>query len=362
MKERVDRVYSQGEEELDAILLMNDVEPNTDLSFFYVTGAGSGVFEGCLAVLWPDGGLDLLISQLEETSARRTDGQVQVFSKGQEREELVKELLGHGKRIGVNGSGLTYRNAMTVQKWLPEAELVDVHEWFESARMVKDQRELENLREAGRTASQVAEEIPLFLKEGMTEAEAAAEISYRMERRGASGPAFDTVAAFGAGSAEPHYSPGNVPLSRGDAALFDFGAAVRRYRSDITRTFFSREATERQERMYQVVRGAQEAALEEIRAGASSVAVDAAAREFIDSTEFQGRFIHSLGHGIGLSVHDGGRLGPNGDMELKENMVLTVEPGVYFPGEGGVRIEDDVRVTRDGHEMLTHATRDLMVI
>jgi len=125
---------------------------------------------------------------------------------------------------------------------------------------------------------------------------------------------------------------------------------------------FFGKASKKQRRMYEVVLEAQLAGIEAIHAGANGKGVDAAAREVIDASEFKGLFIHSLGHGIGLSVHDGGRMAPDMDLMLKENMVLTVEPGVYIRGEGGVRIEDDIRVTRKGCEVLTSAPKQLMVV
>lgn len=362
MRSRVEHIYQQVGDEVDAIVLMNAVEPNIDLSFFYVAGAESGIFEGCAAILWPDGGLELIVSELEETSARKLDAEVKIFKTKDERSELLKESLAQVKTLGINGSAITYGSLKALRKAVPDFTEVDLSKNVEKARMIKDSIEVDRIREACRIASRVADDIPNFLKEGMREIEAAAEISYRMQRMGASGSSFAIVAGFGENSAEPHYLAGNRALKRGDAALFDFGAIYRKYCSDITRTFFSREVSERQERMYEVVREAGDIALSTIRAGLPAKEADAAAREFIEYTEFKGRFIHSLGHGIGLSVHDSGGMSPVSEMILEENMILTVEPGIYVPGEGGVRIEDDVRITKDGCEVLTNASKELTVI
>ncbi len=257
---------------------------------------------------------------------------------------------------------MIYNDLKRLETSLPHLSLVDVGEAVSAARTIKDEREIEAIKEACRIASRVGDQIPDMLYRGIKEFEAAAEIGYRMQKLGASSVSFETIAAFGPSTAEPHYSPGNAPLSPGQAALFDFGCRYGRYCSDMTRTFFFGEASTRQKRMYEVVLEAQRLALNGIHAGVKESDIDAAARGHIDSSEFKGRMIHSLGHGLGLSVHDGGRMAPGTDLVLQENMVLTVEPGVYVPSEGGVRIEDDVRITKDGYEMLTHASKDLRVV
>ncbi|NYT11217.1 MAG: aminopeptidase P family protein [Methanomassiliicoccales archaeon] len=362
MKSRVERIFQQLGEGIDAVIFMNATEPNIDLSFFYITGAESGIFEGCSSIIWPDGRMELIVSELEETSSRRVSAEIKTFKTTEQRAELLKESLNGVKTLGINGAALTYGNLKKLKETVPDFTEVDISKTVEMVRMIKDEEEVERIRKACQIASRVADDIPNFLKEGMRESEVGAEISYRMQRLGASGPSFDMIAAFGENSAEPHYLAGDRPLNRGEVALFDFGALYRKYCSDITRTFFAREASEKQERIYELVRDANELALTTIRAGIPAKEADAAARELIDSTEFKGRFIHSLGHGLGLSVHDGGSMSPVTDIVLQENMILTVEPGIYIPGFGGVRIEDDVRITKEGCEVLTNASKELMVI
>ncbi|MDH7508126.1 MAG: Xaa-Pro peptidase family protein [Methanomassiliicoccales archaeon] len=362
MNGRVKRVFANLVEEVDAILLINDAEPNIDQSFFYVTGLESGLFEGCFVILWPDGGLDLFSSKLEETSARSVLDNVRVFNKGADREQMLKDSLRGVKRLGINGAAITLRNFREIKKAVPGIEEVDVWKAIEKARLVKDSNEVERIRKACKIVSVVAEEIPHFLTEGITEYEAAAEIAYRMQKKGATSPSFDPNASFGANSAEPHHVPTDKKLSRGECALFDFGAKYRRYCSDITRTFFFGKPHPDLEEMYSIVLEAQDAAIRMMRAGARAKDIDACARDIIDATRFKGRFIHSIGHAIGLSVHDGGRIAAEDGFVLEENMVLTVEPGIYVPGIGGIRIEDDVLVTASGCELLTTAPKELMVI
>ncbi len=362
MNPRVQRVYSNLTEEVDAIVLVNGIEPNLDLSFFYVTGAESGLFEECMAILWPDGSLELISSKLEETSASAVDAEIRIFENRAERERMLKNALKGVKRLGVNGAGISYKALQEIKRIIPRAHEVDVWKSVEKARIVKDEKEIMLIREACRIASEVADEIPDFLGLGMTETEAAAEISYRMQRKGASSPSFDPNASFGENSAEPHHTPGTRRLKRGDLALFDFGAKYKRYCSDITRTFPSGRVTKEVKEMYAAVLESQRVGIESIRAGVNGKEVDAAARMVIDRSRFKGKLIHSLGHGLGLSVHDGGRMAPEHDFLLEENCVLTVEPGIYVPGLGGIRIEDNVRVTVTGCEVLTSASREMRMI
>jgi Xaa-Pro dipeptidase len=362
MKQRALRIFSKLAEPVDAILLVNEEDPMTDASFFYVTGATSGLFEQCPALVWPDGKVQLISSKLEETSARSTSADIAVFANSAERSKLLAEALKGVKRLGINGPGISYRWSQEAAKVAPGAEMVNVEEAIGAARMVKDAKEIEAIRQACRIASQVGDEIPEFVKVGVKEYEAGAEIAYRMQKKGASSVSFETISAFGPHSAEPHYSPGDRRLKEGEPALFDYGCKFNRYCSDITRTVFAGHVDKKFERIYGVVLEAQRRAIAEVRAGAKGTAVDAAARSYIDSTEFTGALIHSTGHGLGLNVHDGGRLAPNMDLTLEENMVVTVEPGVYVPGLGGVRIEDDVRVTKSGCEVLTTAEKELRVI
>ncbi|MBI0582979.1 MAG: aminopeptidase P family protein [Methanomassiliicoccus sp.] len=362
MKDRALRIFSKLAEPVDAILFVNEEDPMSDASFFYATGATSGLFEHCPVVLYPDGRVRIITSRLEETSARTTPAEVLPYSSPEERDDLLRESLKGVRRLGINGHGISYHWCRQVESTVPGIELVDVKKAVTEARMIKDGKEIEALREACRIASRVAEEIPDLLRIGMPEYEAGAEIAYRMQRMGASSVSFDTIAAFGPSSAEPHYEPGARQLAVGDPALFDFGCKFRRYCSDITRTFFAGRVDERFERIYSVVLESQRRAIAEVRPGVEGRAVDAAARSYIDSTEFRGALIHSTGHSLGLNVHDGGRLAANVDIVLEEGMVFTVEPGVYVPGVGGVRIEDDVLVTRNGCELLTSANKELRVI
>ena len=362
MTERGKRIFSKLEENIDAIVLINGDEPNLDMAFSYAAGTEAGLFEGCVAVIDPDGKVRMLSSLLEETSARRSKAEVTVFQGLEDKTNLMKDFFGHAERIGINGHGLTYANLMDIKRSAPKAEIVDVSYAFSAARLVKDRDELERLRKACHIASRVGDELPSIVREGMAEYEAAAEIGYRMMKLGAATTSFTTNASWGPNSAEPHHEPDDSKLKKGDTVLFDYGALYNKYASDVTRTFVFGRAEKWQKDIYDIVLQSQLEAIDAIRPGVAAKEIDAVARRIIDATPYKGRFIHSLGHGIGLSVHDGGRFSPISDIILEENMVMTVEPGIYLPGKGGVRIEDDIRVAKNGCEVLTEAKKEFLVI
>ena len=359
MKERVNRIFSKMEDGCDAVVLMNGQEPMLDASFYYACGIDSGLFEECVAILLPDGSVTLITSQLEESAAKNSSAEIITYSTQKERDDAVKNVLKDSNKIGINSRGITYSSIQYLIKIIDHAEFIDAGSALVKARMVKDSNEIEKIRSACKIASSVADSIPEVLSYGKTEYEIAAEIGYRMQKMGASSTSFDTIAAFGKSAAEPHHLPEDYRLQKGDMGLFDFGCRVSRYCSDITRTFAPIEPSDLFKKVYETVLEAQRLAIENIRAGVCSADIDKVARDCIDSVaEFKGKMIHSLGHGLGLDVHDGGSFSPRSQIILEENMVMTVEPGIYLSGWGGVRIEDDILVTKDGCELLTHAKKD----
>ena len=243
------------------------------------------------------------------------------------------------------------------------ARFFDVSDSFAKTRLVKDENEILTIKKACKIADKAMEEIPNILYEGMYEFELAAEIDYLMRKNGANKTAFDTISSFGKNSAEPHYTHGNVKLKKGDFVLCDFGACFKKYNSDITRTFIFGKASEKQKDIHKVVLKGQKIGFDLIKPGIKANVVHNAVKTSIDKTEFKDRFIHSSGHSIGLSVHDGGAgFSIDCKIELEENMIFTVEPGVYISGLGGVRIEYNVLIKKDGIEILTKASRDLIEI
>ncbi|HUH99544.1 MAG TPA: Xaa-Pro peptidase family protein, partial [Nitrososphaerales archaeon] len=266
------------------------------------------------------------------------------------------------KRVGVDFGGITHKDFQSLNELLPEKELIDISDALLKTRLVKDAEELEAISKACRIISDVMDEVPELVEEGMTEKALKAEVDYNMVKKGADSPSFETIVAFGDSSAFPHYATGERRLRAADNILIDAGARYHLYCSDITRTFFFGRAKERQRRAFAKVLEAQTRATEAIREGAKGRDIHLIASRVIEKSEFKGRFTHGLGHSLGLEVHDGPGLGSRSTTVLKENMVMTVEPGVYLTGEGGVRIEDDVVVRKGTCRPLTTASKDLVEI
>jgi len=230
----------------------------------------------------------------------------------------------------------------------------------QSLRASKDPGELALMRKAAHLASEVIESAIKMLKPGVREFEIAAEIEYQMRKRGASGAAFESIVAFGARAAFPHARPTAKRLRKNELVVLDMGAILGKYCSDITRTVYVGKAPARVRLWYQAVLEAQSAAIQAIRPGQLCGAVDAAARGVLAAYRLDQYFVHSTGHGLGLEVHEEPRLAKNQKTQLATGNVVTVEPGVYFAGAGGIRIEDDIAVHDRGSEVLTRASRDFI--
>lgn len=230
-------------------------------------------------------------------------------------------------------------------------------------RMTKCADEVKRIRQASELAEEVLVDLVGGLKAGITEAELAARFEYEFKRRGAERAAFDTIGLFGARSSMPHGYPGERALKRGDIVLLDLGCRKGGYCSDLTRTYaFGTIPGAWYREIYEIVLAAQEAALRAIRPGVRCCDVDAIARNMIANAGYGKHFGHGLGHGVGIEIHESPRLNPECQVILSEGMVVTVEPGIYLPKRGGVRIEDLVVVTKRGCESLTRTPKELRVL
>lgn len=270
-----------------------------------------------------------------------------------------------GDRIGFERDGLTFGEHARLVEALDAEEAVPVQGAVESLRVVKDDLEVEQLGRAQEVADLAFERVVLGgLRGKMTERELALDLEIAMRGAGADDKGFDTIVAFGENAAEPHHEPSERPLERGDIVKVDFGARVGGYHSDMTRTVAFGEPDPRLRELHGVVAAAQRAGIDAVRGGATLREVDRAARGVIEHAGFGERFPHGLGHGVGLEIHEEPFLRRDSpeSARLPAGAIVTIEPGIYLPGVGGIRIEDVVEVTVEGGRILGRSSRELVVL
>jgi len=262
-------------------------------------------------------------------------------------------------RLGIEGHVVSLELVEGLKAELSEIQ-VDSFAWeIEALRTIKDREEIAELREAVRLAERGFQYLKAIVTPEITERQLAAELEFALRRFGAQGLSFPAIVAIGKGAAMPHYRPAETPVSASPILLLDWGACtINGYRSDLTRTLLTGKPDRKFEKVYRTVLEAQQAAIDRIAPGVSCAEVDAAARNIIQAAGFGKYFDHGLGHGIGLDIHESPRLSQNVETVLQAGMVVTIEPGIYLPDWGGVRIEDDVLVTRHGHEVLSSVPKD----
>jgi Xaa-Pro aminopeptidase len=268
--------------------------------------------------------------------------------------------LGKLRRIGFEAQHLTFDHYDFLRKNLKA--FVPAIGVVERLREVKQSGEVTAIAGAARIADRAFARIVREIKPGMSELAIAARLEFLLKSLGASRPSFDTIVGSGPNGAQPHAKPGQRKVRKGDFIVLDFGAFYHGYCSDMTRTVVLGKTTDKHKRIYGIVRDAQLAGLHTVRAGVSGKQADAAARAVIEREGYGKYFGHGLGHGVGMEVHELPRLGKLSDNILPENSVVTVEPGVYLPGWGGVRIEDLVVVTKTGNRVLSRSSKELISI
>lgn len=267
------------------------------------------------------------------------------------------------RRVGYEPALMSCELYQSLDCRLPgKAKLVAVRGWIEELRMVKSPAEIERIRRSVETNSQAFEQAVARVRPGMKEQDLAAELEYRMRRLGAEKPSFETIVAGGVRSALPHAQPTSARFAAGELIVVDMGTLREGYCSDMTRMLFLGTPGARVKRTYQAVLEAQLAGIAAVREGARTAAVDAAARKVLKGYGLDRAFIHSTGHGLGLEIHEPPRLGKRDKSRLRAGMAVTIEPGVYIEGFGGIRIEDTVLVTVKGCEILTPTSKELRIL
>jgi Xaa-Pro aminopeptidase len=263
-------------------------------------------------------------------------------------------------RLGFEAHDMTVADRDELQRRLSSVDLVPVGKSVEQLRWAKDDEEREMLREAQACTDRAFEDILDTLAVGMSERQVSLELEQAMRRAGADGLSFESIVAFGENAAEPHHRPNHRLLDEGDVITMDFGALYGGYHADLTRTIAFGQPAPELAKIHDIVREAQQAGIDAVRAGVTGGEVDQAARRVVEDAGYGERFTHGLGHGVGLEIHEGPNFARGGEDVLPVGAVVTVEPGIYVPGLGGVRIEDMVAVEESGCSVVGSSIRELV--
>ncbi|EIJ78829.1 proline dipeptidase [Bacillus methanolicus PB1] len=297
-----------------------------------------------------------------EQAAKQCEGYEIVQHKGSIPDEVAEQVKKLGiKKLGFEQDHLSYSSFKAYEKAVG-AELVPVSSVVEKLRLIKTESEIKILKEAADIADAAFKHILEFIRPGVTELEVSNELEFFMRKAGATSSSFDIIVASGYRSALPHGVASEKIIESGDFVTLDFGAYYKGYVSDITRTVSVGKPDEKLKEIYDIVLEAQLRGMAGIKPGMTGKEADALTRNFIAEKGYGEYFGHSTGHGIGLEVHEGPALSIKSDIVLEPGMVVTVEPGIYIPGLGGVRIEDDTLITKDHNETLTHSTKELIIL
>jgi len=319
----------------------------------YFTG-----FSGGAALLMPAEGENVLYVHgvnFEAAKEQTRNAAVELIKTGEDFARKIVDHIGSLKLQRVGFDSLRASTYLKLKEFLKETQLEEAEEMAWQLRKIKDENELDLMRRAAEFTSRGMRKAFEIVEAGLTEQEVAAEVEYAMRKSGSDGVAFDTIVSSGPNSAFPHGGCGDRRLTESDFVVVDIGAKYRGYCADLTRTFVIGKPSAKQLEIYGTVVKAQDMAIEELGAGAEAEKIDGAARNCIEKMGYGGYFVHSLGHGVGLEVHEPPALGPTSRDILAAGNVVTVEPGVYIPKFGGVRIEDTVLVLDQGAEKLTKA-------
>jgi Xaa-Pro dipeptidase len=361
MNARINSLYAYMDTHaLDAILI------SMPKHIYYLTGFASDPHERFLGLVLPRQDEPFMLVPALDLEAAQSAAQVQRIYTHTDTdnpyEVLKKHLPAHICTLGVEKRYLTVTRFEALSSTVGAEQYVDIDEPLREMRVIKTPDEISRLKRAVQIIEDVLRAGIAKVKAGMTEIELVAELEFQMKKLGAKGPSFSTMVLAGEKSALPHGTPDSRDVREGDLLLFDLGVYADGYASDITRTFAVGDITDEQKKIYDTVLHANLKAIEATRPGVTLAGLDRAAREHIEMAGYGPYFMHRLGHGLGMDVHEYPSVhGQNQDL-LRAGMVFTIEPGIYVPSTGGVRIEDDVLVTADGVEVLTSFPKELMVI
>ena len=333
------------------------------VSIAYVTGFHAEPFERLMALAVRPDGATLIVPAIERQKAATqvTNAEVVSWRDGEDPYALVSRALGTSGEIAVEKDHLSLRAAEIITSRIGASELVDLGEEIRRLRLIKREDEVDNLLRAAAITDAAGEEVFSRMRAGQTEVDVALMIGSVIGKLGGT-LSFETLVQSGPNSALPHAKPSSRALAPGDFVLLDFGAAFDGYKADTTRMAVVGEPSAKHLEIHGLVLDAHDAAIAMVRPGVTTGDVDSAARGVIEAGGYGERFFHRVGHGLGLEGHEDPSLDPGSQRILEAGMVFTIEPGIYIPGFGGVRIEDDVVVEDGGCRVLTKADRSLRVI
>lgn len=347
MNERIDYLLSvMNENGLDAIIITDEK------NMHYYSGFYKG--EGYLAIR-----RDCLIVATDSRYTEYASKVCKGFEVRDIRTSSYRDFVPEGARCGFEDKSISYDGYLALSKEI--SNLIPLGNALKKRREIKDEYEISCIRKAVHIADRSFEHICSFIKEGVTEKEISAELDYCMRIYGADGNSFPTIAAAGERASLPHAIPTDEKLREGDFLVLDFGCTVDGYCSDMTRTVAIGKISPEREKIYNTVLEAQLKAESAIKAGVSGCDIDNIARDYLDS-RYKGCFAHSLGHSVGLDIHENPNFSPRDNSIICEGMVMSVEPGIYIPSDTGVRIEDLVLITADGCEILTKSPKNLLIL
>lgn len=290
----------------------------------------------------------------EQLDAAGVEARIEISTNAQK--EVLAEAAVGIRRLGLEADAVTWSQQRRYsQEWFPGAELVPTENLVEDLRRIKDEGEVARIEAAAAIADAALDEVRGRVVQEPTEKELALELDFTMRRLGAEDVSFETIVASGPNAAKPHARPAGRTITEGDLVVMDFGALVDGYHSDMTRTLLVGGGSETQRRMLEVVTESQRKGVEAVGPEVECRVVDAVCRGVIEEAGWGEAFVHGTGHGVGLNIHEAPRLGVTSEDVLATGEVVTVEPGVYLPEHGGVRIEDTVVVTPDGCRRLTRS-------
>ncbi|MEO0292770.1 MAG: aminopeptidase P family protein [candidate division WOR-3 bacterium] len=355
MNERIEKLQAQFEEEHIDSFLVTSKE-----NIFYLTG-----FRGDAGILFITPRKVLLITDYRfQGEVVNNLGEVEVcLTRKGYIEELAKHrIVRRKKRVGFESKNISYSLYWEMREKLNWLKFKGFDSFVENLRMIKDKEEIKKIKKASDILDKAFVETLNYIKEGLSEKEIAIELEYRVRKYGGEKISFETIVASGYRSSIPHGVATDKKIKKGDFITIDFGTAYEGYNADMTRTTFLGEPKEKDKEIYETVYKAQELAIQSIKENIRAKDLDKIVRDFLSKNGFGEYFLHSLGHGVGLEVHEPPYISKKGNYSLKEGMVFTIEPGIYLPQYQGVRIEDTIALKDSKPIYLTETKRELIIL